>query len=180
MRFNIGKDILPHEYKGAIFNHESADRLQWVKWVFSALFVVFVVRTLQLGLQSNDYRKHNAFDVQIESRADIIDRNGVVLAKSVKSGNIKLFPPRVKEKDINAVAEVIHEIAPMDYSVEDALGLIRTGRRGVYIKKNANEDQMKKIKQAHKKYDCFEGRWPGAPSGCPRAGRCCSGGYGRR
>ncbi|MBR5355265.1 MAG: hypothetical protein IK122_04030, partial [Alphaproteobacteria bacterium] len=156
MRFNIGKDILPHEYKGAIFNPESASRLQWIKWFFSFLFVVFVVRTLQLGIQSNDYRRYNAFGTQIESRADIIDRNGVVLAKSVKSGNIKLFPPRVKEKDVNNVANVIHEIAPMDYSVEDALSLIRTGRRGIYIKKNANEEQIKLIRQAHKKYDCFE------------------------
>ena len=156
MRFNIGKDILPHEYKGAIFNHESASRLRWVRGVFSFVFVIFIARTLQLGLQSSDYRRQNSAGAQIESRADIIDRNGVVLAKSVKSGNIKLFPPRVKEKDVNKVASVIHEIAPMDYSVEDALALIRTGRRGVYIKKNANEDQIKLIKQAHKEFDCFE------------------------
>lgn len=156
MRFVIGRDILPHEYKGAVFNHESADRLNWIKWAFSVLFVVFVARTLQLGLQSNDYRKYNINNNQIESRADIIDRNGVVLAKSVKSGNIKLFPPRVKEKDMDNVAKVVHEIAPMDYSVEDALALIKSGRRGLYIKKNANEDQIKTVKQAHRMYDCFE------------------------
>lgn len=156
MRFNIGKDILPHEYKGAVYNHESASRLYWIRWAFSFLFVVFIARTLQLGLQSNDYNKYNAQDSMIETRADIIDRNGVVLAKSVKSGNIKLFPPRVKEKDINDVADVIHKIAPMDYSIEDALALIRSGRRGLYIKKNATEEQMKTIKQAHRLYDCFE------------------------
>lgn len=156
MRFTIGKDILPHEYKGAVFNTESAQRLNWVRGAFSVLFVIFVARTLQLGLQSNDYKKYNAGDTQIESRADIVDRNGVVLAKSVKSGNIKLFPPRVKEKDVNMVASVIHEIAPMDYSISDALNIIRSNRRGLYIKKNASEEQIKLIKQAHKKYDCFE------------------------
>jgi len=156
MRFIIGKDILPHEYKGTVFNRESATRLHWIHLVFSCLFVVFVARTLQLGLQSNDFGKNNSNGAEIASRADIVDRNGVVLAKSVKSGNIKLFPPRVKEKDINEVANVIHKIAPADYSVEDALALIRSGRRGLYIKKNANEDQIKEIKTAHKKYDCFE------------------------
>jgi cell division protein FtsI (penicillin-binding protein 3) len=156
MRFVIGKDILPHEYKGSVYNYESAARLHWVKAAFSFLFAIFVIRTLQLGLQSNDYRKYNGQNTQIESRADIVDRNGVVLAKSVKSGNIKLFPPRVKEKDINAVANIINKIAPSDYSVEDALALIRSGRRGLYIKKNANEDQIKEIKQAHRLYDCFE------------------------
>ncbi len=156
MRFVIGKDILPHEYKGSVYNYESASRLHWVKVGFSFLFAMFVLRTLQLGLQSNDYRKYNDQNAQIESRADIVDRNGVVLAKSVKSGNIKLFPPRVKEKDINAVANIINKIAPSDYSVEDALALIRSGRRGLYIKKNANEEQIKEIKQAHRLYDCFE------------------------
>lgn len=156
MRFTIGKDILPHEYKRAVFNTESAQRLHWIRGAFSLLFVIFVARTLQLGLQSNDYKKYNAGGAQIESRADIVDRNGVVLAKSVKSGNIKLFPPRVKEKDVNMVASVIHEIAPMDYSVNDALNIIRSNRRGLYIKKNASEEQIKLIKQAHKKYDCFE------------------------
>ena len=156
MRFIIGKDILPHEYKGAVFNHESASRLRWLRLAFSFLFIVFIARTLQLGLQNNDFGKNASNGVEIASRADIVDRNGVVLAKSVKSGNIKLFPPRVKEKYINEVANFIHEIAPMDYSIEDALNLVKSGRRGVYIKKNANEELIKLIKQAHKKYDCFE------------------------
>ena len=156
MRFNIGKDILPHEYKGEIYNRESANRLRWIKGAFLCLFALFVVRTLQLGLQSSDYKKYNFNGMEIESRADIIDRNGVVLAKSVKSGNIKLFPNRVKEKNIDAVARVIHELAPMEYSVGDALNLIHSGKRGVYIRKNATEEQIKDVKDAHRKYDCFE------------------------
>jgi len=156
MRFDIGKDILPHEYKGAIYNKESAIRLSVVKKIFGFLFVVFIARTLQLGLQSSDYKKYNINGAEIESRADIIDRNGVVLAKSVKSGNIKLFPSRVKDKHIDAVANLIYQIAPMDYSIEDALKLIHSGKRGLYIKLNASEEQMKIVKEANKKYDCFE------------------------
>ena len=156
MRFDIGQDILPHEYQGAIYNKESAGRLRWIKRVFQILFIIFIVRTLQLGLQSSDYRKYNINGEEIESRADITDRNGVVLAKSVKSGNIKLFPSRVKDKHVDAVANVIYQIAPMDYSIEDALKLIHSGKRGVYIKMNASEDQMKMIKEANRKYDCFE------------------------
>ena len=156
MQFDIGHDILPHEYKGEIFHRESALRLRWVKTCFSVLFCIFIVRTLQLGLQSNDYKKYNGNGIEIESRADIVDRNGVVLAKSVRSGNIKLYPQKVKTEDMNKVADVIHEIAPMDYSVVDALNLIRSDKRGIYIKKNATEEQMKIIKEAHRKYNCFE------------------------
>ena len=92
MSFNIGQDVLPHEYKGAIYNRESANRLRWIKFAFVCMFSIFIARTLQLGLQSNDVGKYNGLSNEIESRADIVDRNGVVLAKSVKSGNIKLFP----------------------------------------------------------------------------------------
>jgi len=156
MRFNIGQDILPHEYQGEIYHRESAVRLRWIMRVFVVLFILFIARTLQLGLQSNDIKQYSMYGAEIESRADIIDRNGVVLAKSVRSGNIKLYPQKVKQKDMNAVANVIHEIAPMDYSIMDALNLIQSGKRGLYIKKNATEEQMKIISQAHRKYDCFE------------------------
>lgn len=156
MKFNIGKDVLPHEYRGAVYNQDSAGRLRWVKAAFMFIFAVFIVRTLELGIQSSDYRKYNSRGNEIESRADIVDRNGVVIAKSVKSGNIKLFPPRVKDKNIDDVANVIHEIAPMDYSVADALNLIKSGKSGVYIKKMASEEQIKIVKEAHRKYNCFE------------------------
>lgn len=156
MKFNIGRDILPHEYQGEIYHRESAMRLRWIMVGFTVLFGIFIARTLQLGLQSNDIKKYTGYGTEVESRADIIDRNGVVLAKSVRSGNIKLYPQKVKTEDINKVANVIHEIAPMDYSISEALNLIQSGKRGVYIKKNATEDQMKFINQAHRKYNCFE------------------------
>ena len=92
MRFDIGQDVLPHEYKGEIYHRESAMRLRWLMVGFTVLFGIFIVRTLQLGLQSNDIKKYNMYGTEIERRADIVDRNGVVLAKSVRSGNIKLYP----------------------------------------------------------------------------------------
>lgn len=156
MNFNIGKDILPHEYKGEIYNRESANRLRIVQWVFAFVFFGFIVRTVQLGLQHSEYVKANIYGQDIEQRADIIDRNGVVLAKSIKIGDIKLYPPSVKEKDVDEVAKIINKIAPMNYSVEDALKLIRSGKRGVYIKTNANEEQIKFIKEKNQKYDCFD------------------------
>ena len=156
MNFEIGKDILPHEYRGAVYNRESAGRLRIVKLCFSLLFLCFIVRTVQLGLQSSDYKQIGLNGNEIERRADIVDRNGIVLAKSVETGNIKLYPPRVKDKYIDEVARIINEIAPMDYSVSDALSLIKSQKSGLYIKKYATEDQIKIVKEANRKYDCFE------------------------
>ncbi len=154
--FDIGKDILPHEFKGAVYNRDSANRLHIIRGIFAVVFLGFIVRTFQLGLQSNDYVRVGFNGAVIEQRADIVDRNGVVLAKSVKTGNVKLYPPRVKEKYVNDVARLIHDIAPMDYSVGDALNLIRSGRAGVYIKKQAPEEQIKIVNDANKRFDCFE------------------------
>jgi len=156
MKFNIGKDILPHEYKGEIYNRDSANRLRIVGWFFTCLFCAFVIRTIQLGLQHSDYVRSNSIGKDFEQRADIVDRNGVVLAKSIKAGDIKLYPPSVKEKYVDDVARIINEIAPTEYSVEDALRLIRSGKRGVFIKKNATKKQMDFIKEKNQKYDCFE------------------------
>ncbi len=156
MKFDIGHDILPHEYKGTVYNNDCVGRLRFLRGAFIFVFSVFILRTVQLGLQSTVIQHNGVKGGEIERRADIVDRNGVVLAKSVKSGNIKLYPPRVKEKYINDVARVIHEIAPMNYGVNDALNLIRSGKSGVYVKKYANEEQIKTIKEANNKYDCFE------------------------
>lgn len=156
MRFNIGNDILPHEYKGAVYNHECFGRLRFLRQFFAVVFLVFIGRTIQLGLQNNDIGKGGEQNAELAKRADIVDRNGVVLAKSVKYGSIKLYPPRVKDDDVNAVANVIHEIAPMDYSVADALNLIHSKKSGVFIKTQATEDQIRLVMQAHKKYNCFD------------------------
>ena len=156
MKFNVGHDVLPHEYKGTVYNHDSVGRLQFLRFAFAFVFGVFVIRTLQLGLQQSRMGIGGTQSAEIERRADIVDRNGVVLAKSVKYGHIKLFPRKVKNKYIDSVANLIHEIAPSDYSVADALRIIQSKKDGVYIKKNATEDQIKIIKEAHLKYDCFE------------------------
>ena len=155
MKFCIGKDILPHEYKGAVYNQDSAKRLRIVHLVFSLLCMCFVVRTLQLGLQHSEYKKYASSETEIERRADIVDRNGVVLAKSVVSGNIKLYPNRVKNADVDAVAQIVHQIAPSDYSVQDALRWIKSKKAGIYIKMGASEKQIEAIEEAHKKYNCF-------------------------
>ena len=156
MKFCIGHDVLPHEYKGAVYNQDSLGRLRFLRSAFIIVFSIFILRTLHLGLQSTMIQHNGLKGSEIERRADIVDRNGVVLAKSIRSGNIKLYPPRVKEKYIDEIAQIIHKIAPMDYSVSDALRLIRSGKTGIYIKNNADEEDIKFVKNINQKYDCFE------------------------
>ena len=156
MRFIVGKDVLPHEYITRVYNNNTASRLKFLRTCVLWVCVGFGLRTLQLALEPSEYVHYGLNKDNIERRADIVDRNGVVLAKSVKSGNIKLYPPKVKEKNKNAVAKAISDIVPMEYSFSDALALINSGKSGVYIKMRASEEQINKFRIAHRKYDCFE------------------------
>jgi cell division protein FtsI (penicillin-binding protein 3) len=156
MRFIVGKDVLPHEYITRVYNNNTAARLKFLRTCVLWVCVGFGLRTLQLALEPSEYVHYGLNKDNIERRADIVDRNGVVLAKSVKSGNIKLYPPKVKEKNKNAVAKAISDIVPMEYSFSDALALINSGKSGVYIKMRASEEQINKFRIAHRKYDCFE------------------------
>ncbi|MBR5904318.1 MAG: penicillin-binding protein 2, partial [Alphaproteobacteria bacterium] len=157
MSYQTGQDVLPHEYRESVHNKQSADRLKFLIGVVGFFFSLFACWTIVLSLQTSEYVKYYGLaDSEIERRADIVDRNGIVLAKSVKSGNIKLYPPKVKEDDINKVAKAIHEISPGEYTINDALNLIHSGKKGIYIKKHATEEQLKLAYTANKAYDCFE------------------------
>lgn len=154
MNFNIGKDILQHEYRDAVYNKQSANRLKVVRGLVVLAFCVFMARTIQLSLQENECCNGGINNQEIARRADIVDRNGVVLAKTVLSerANIKLFPKKVKTKDEDKVARFIKEIAPE----KDAMALIHSGKNGVFIKMNADKDLVKRARETHKDCDCLD------------------------
>ena len=102
--FEIGHDILKHKLKDVRMPRENASRLSFVYFVFFVLFIVFIARTLYLGARGNDMRRYNN-DLDIVSRADIVDRNGKdILAKDIISGHITVRPVAIAEKDKNAAA----------------------------------------------------------------------------
>ncbi len=122
-------------------------RLRVVYAVFLIAFGIFAVRTLQLAIQgTNRVRPVGADGSWGVSRADIVDRNGDILAKNVMSGHITLRPHQVKNRD--AVAQLIHEIFPYEYSVNDIFKLLDSGRRFIYIKKYVSDSVREKITSA--------------------------------
>ena len=145
--FDVGRDILKHGLSGATAGGGGPRRLRVMYWVLFSAFLVFVARTLYLGIQGTDRARltgpAGAWSAQ---RADIVDRNGDILAKNIMSGHITLRPGQVK--DINRVAELIHEVLPFEYSLTDALNLVNSGRRFVYVKKYAPHAARDKIQKA--------------------------------
>ncbi len=136
--FEVGKDIFKHGFAGAFGDRIGRQRLRIIYLCFIAAFFVFVVRTLQLGIQGTDRARlagaDGAWTIQ---RADIVDRNGDILAKNIMSGHIILRNSVVKDRD--AVATTIHQALPYEYSLADALELVNSGRKFIYVKKYASD-----------------------------------------
>ncbi|MCL2017756.1 MAG: penicillin-binding protein 2 [Alphaproteobacteria bacterium] len=147
--FEIGKDIIKGGAVAA--NVRGRARLRFVQAVFFLLFAIFITRTITLGISgpNNPARAGSAARVQsgtwVSARADIVDRNGDILAKNVISGHIVLRPPRVKNADQAAV--FIHNVIP-EKSISDALADINSGKRFIYLKKLATDAQRDEVKFA--------------------------------
>ena len=146
--FEVGKDIFKHGFTGRAGN-SARPRLQFMYVVFLGMFILFGGRTLQLGIQGTDRSRlagaSGEWDVQ---RADIVDRNGDILAKNVASGHIILRNRAVREKDRDAVAQTIHQALPYEYSLAQALELVNSPKPFIWVKKYASEQQREIISKA--------------------------------
>ena len=145
--FEIGRDIFKHGFYSASNDREGHRRMRWVYYVFVAAFIVFILRTLALGIEGTDRaRRAGADGAWVVQRADIVDRNGDILAKNIMSGHIILRPPYVKNRD--AVAQVIHQILPYEYTLAQALDLVNSSRKFIYVKKYASDAQRAIVEDA--------------------------------
>jgi len=143
--FEIGKDIM-HRGIGMGTDTSARSRLRIIHTVFACLFIVFIVRTVMLGVSgTNRARIGHGADAWVATRADIVDRNGEILAKNTVSGHIVLRPPLVKDRD--AVAVFIHNVVP-EKSISDVLADINSGKKFIYIKKLASDMQRAEVKYA--------------------------------
>ena len=147
--FEVGKDIVNHDSLSGSCDADTKVRLKLVYFVFLALFVAFGLRTLGLCIQGADRTRLGRADNEwLVHRADIVDRNGDILAKNIESGHIILRNRAVREKDRELVAQTIHNAMPYEYSLAQALELVNSPKRFIYLKKYASDNQRKIIQQA--------------------------------
>lgn len=147
--FEVGKDIFKHGFYGGQTDRTSISRLRIVFGVFLFAFVVFGLRTLQLGIQGLDgVRRGTGVSEWDVKRADIVDRNGEILAKNVESGHIQLVKKHMRDKDRDEIARVIHEALPFEYSLAEATKLVNSSQKYKMLKRYASEKQRGIIKKA--------------------------------
>lgn len=143
----VGRDILKNGFGRGGGDNVARGRLRFIYSLFLVIFVIFVSRTMYLGIQGTDRaRRGNGDGEWSVARADIVDRNGDVLAKNVMSGHITLRPNAVL--DVDAAARLIHEVLPFDYTLSAALDLVQSDKKFIYVKKLASDEARAKIKNA--------------------------------
>lgn len=148
--FEVGQDIIKNAgaagAAGAGAGRLGQSRLRVVYGIFVIAFLVFAGKTLLLGIEGTDRaRRGNGVGEWVGTRADIVDRNGDLLAKNIISGHIVLRPPQVRDAD--KVAGFIHEISP-DITVQKILDDINSGKKFIYVKKLASDYQRNAVKSS--------------------------------
>ena len=147
--FEVGKDIFKYGFSGVRGEVTGRKRLRVMYTVFFIAFMIFIGRTLQLGIQGTDRARLAGVDGEWNvQRADIVDRNGDILAKNVASGHIILRNRAVRPQDRDAVAQTIHQALPYEYSLADAIALVNSDRRFIRLKKYASDAQREIIQNA--------------------------------
>ena len=147
--FEIGRDILNNTARSVIGDKTARSRITVVFCIFVSVFILFAGYTLYLGFQGTDHgRRRGAASEWVAGRADIVDRNGDILAKNVMSGHIQLCPQFVVDRD--AVARLIHDVLPHEYTLASALKLVdakmkESRRQCKQIKKFATKEQRDKV-----------------------------------
>jgi cell division protein FtsI (penicillin-binding protein 3) len=147
--YKVGKDILKHGFSVVCGDATTRKRLKIVYRLFLLAFVAFSIQTLRLGIQGTDRsRLAGSASEWMVQRADIVDRNGDILAKNVESGHIILRNRAVREQDRDLVAQTIHKAMPYEYSLAQALELLDSPKRFIRLKKFASDNQRKIVQQA--------------------------------
>lgn len=127
-------------------------RLVILTAVFVFFYILVVARIVDLSLISAHFGKHEQTLSSYEdptiserkpiNRADILDRNGVILARSLKTSSLYADPVNIQEAP--EVAKDLVKIFP-DLSYGDLLQKLQSQRRFVWIKRNITPDDQYKV-----------------------------------
>lgn len=126
-------------------------RLVFLSLFFILCYIVVAARVFDLTIIQGEMKKNEETVSYLEAeprtqkkhqRADILDRNGVILARSLKTASLYADPVMIS--DPKGVAKDLSRIFP-DLSYGDLLKKLQEKKRFVWIKRNITPDDQYKI-----------------------------------
>ena len=129
---------------------QARGRLVLIGSFFLIAYIIVVARAVDLSIiqgvlhpagEHEIYEAHKEADV-IKARADIVDRHGVILARSLKTSS--LFADALMVRDPQDVAKDLKKVFP-EISYGATLKKLQSKKRFVWIKRNITPDQQSQI-----------------------------------
>lgn len=117
-------------------------RLMILMLLFMAAFLLIGARLLYFGFFENSGARSGYSGAFVPPRADIVDRNGVPLARTINGYSIRVVP----EKLINDPAYLADELVKIfpDVSRESFYAKL-TGKRPTYLRRRAVPDEVARV-----------------------------------
>ena len=136
--------------KGALLpgNHQQSlaltyHRLMLVMLIFVGITFLIILRLGTLQIFSDRSLGQATGNPLVPIRADIIDRNGVPLARTIDAWSIGVHPNRLLG-DVSAVASRLAELMP-ERSVDEYRRILRSGKSFVYLSRRAVPDLVSAV-----------------------------------
>ena len=130
------------------------ERIYLLFFVFFSLILIFTIKIFSTSLQESNFRNsQNYYDTIFKPlRTDILDRNGVPIAKNVRVYNAAIKPNLIKNKK-----KFILKLKLL-YPEFDALNIKKNLEKNkyFYLKKNISEDERLKLWSLGEKGILFE------------------------
>jgi cell division protein FtsI (penicillin-binding protein 3) len=114
-------------------------RLMILMLLFMAAFFLVSMRLLYFAMFDTASRNGSASAVFLPARADIVDRNGIPLARTIDGYSIRVVPGKLLNNR-QYLADELHKIFP-DMSRAELLAKV-SGPRSTYIRRRALPDEV--------------------------------------
>lgn len=125
------------------FVEDAGDRLLWVRRIFLLLGLVLLARIAFVALFDGGQGARLAA-AAVPPRADIVDRNGVPMARTIRVRSIRVVPSRLMN-DPRTLSVALNRIFP-DTSVAEFQAKL-TGHRSTYLRRRATPAQLNAVNQ---------------------------------
>ena len=110
-------------------------RLMLIMLVFAGVTMLIATRLLWLQISTDRSGGNDAFNPLVPARGDIVDRNGVPLARSIDAWTIAVHPNRL----LGNPAELATKLATLmpEHSAGEYLKLLKSGKSFAYLSRRA-------------------------------------------
>ena len=131
----------------------SQDRIYLLFFLFFSLIVIFSIKIVFISLQNYKiYGQNNKTFHNLSLRRDIIDRNGVLISRNVKSYHAAINPNLIKNKD-NFLIKI--RLNFPEIRIENVREKLK-GDKYFYLKKRLNQEDKEKLWSLGEKGIIFE------------------------